>query len=99
MLSIQYHGIHGIHGQDIHGGRDPRTFRAAHREAQSFPLLRYWYRRAVRFDQRSGLLTAGLPLTVTELSRWTIHGSRDPVVGSGDLCDGILRQQNPVVDS
>ena len=34
-------------------------------QAQSFPLLRYWYRRAVRFDERSGLLTAGLPLTVT----------------------------------
>lgn len=37
-------------------------------QAQSFPLLRYWYRRAVRFDERSGLLTAGLPLTVT--SSW-----------------------------
>ncbi|CAK9108315.1 Hypothetical protein SCF082_LOCUS50384 [Durusdinium trenchii] len=35
------------------------------RKAQSFPLLRFWYRRAVRFDERSGLLTAGLPLLVT----------------------------------
>lgn len=35
------------------------------RKAQSFPLLRYWYRRACRFDERTGIITAGLPLTVT----------------------------------
>mmetsp|Transcript_75914 Transcript_75914/g.167533 ORF Transcript_75914/g.167533 Transcript_75914/m.167533 type:complete len:109 (-) Transcript_75914:161-487(-) len=42
------------------------------RKAQSFPLLRYWYRRAVRFDERSGLLTAGLPLTVTLFAAITV---------------------------
>mmetsp|Transcript_97597 Transcript_97597/g.119545 ORF Transcript_97597/g.119545 Transcript_97597/m.119545 type:complete len:109 (-) Transcript_97597:161-487(-) len=42
------------------------------RKAQSFPLLRYWYRRAVRFDERSGMLTAGLPLLVTLFAAITV---------------------------
>lgn len=34
------------------------------RKAQSNWWIRYWWRRTVRFERQTGLLTAGLPLTV-----------------------------------
>eukprot|EP00928_Gymnodinium_smaydae_P084816 TRINITY_DN68099_c0_g1_i1.p3 TRINITY_DN68099_c0_g1~~TRINITY_DN68099_c0_g1_i1.p3 ORF type:complete len:118 (+),score=22.09 TRINITY_DN68099_c0_g1_i1:92-445(+) len=33
--------------------------------AQRHPLLRYWWRRTLRFDKQTGMLTAGIPLAVT----------------------------------
>mmetsp|Transcript_84480 Transcript_84480/g.176798 ORF Transcript_84480/g.176798 Transcript_84480/m.176798 type:complete len:109 (-) Transcript_84480:46-372(-) len=35
------------------------------KRAQSHPWIRYWWRRSVRFDKRTGMLSAGIPLSIT----------------------------------
>merc|ERR1719436_2262449 len=42
------------------------------RRAQSHRLFRFYYRRVKRFDEQTGLLSAGLPLAVTMLATLTV---------------------------
>ncbi|CAE8590370.1 unnamed protein product [Polarella glacialis] len=42
------------------------------KRAQSFPLFTFWWRRMKRFDERTGMLTAGIPLTVTLFATITV---------------------------
>ncbi|CAE7453221.1 unnamed protein product, partial [Symbiodinium microadriaticum] len=42
------------------------------KRAQSFPFVRYWWRRALRFDERTGMLTAGIPLTIALFASITV---------------------------
>mmetsp|Transcript_36519 Transcript_36519/g.97264 ORF Transcript_36519/g.97264 Transcript_36519/m.97264 type:complete len:114 (-) Transcript_36519:426-767(-) len=42
------------------------------RKAQSHPWARYYWRRLLRFDRQSGMLTAGIPLTLTMLVTITV---------------------------
>mmetsp|Transcript_86976 Transcript_86976/g.246256 ORF Transcript_86976/g.246256 Transcript_86976/m.246256 type:complete len:110 (-) Transcript_86976:208-537(-) len=36
------------------------------------PFIRYWWRRVQRFEERTGMLTAGLPLAVTMIASLTV---------------------------
>merc|ERR1740121_1213941 len=42
------------------------------RQAQALPIVRYYYRRIKRFDEQTGMISAGLPLAVTMLATLTV---------------------------
>eukprot|EP00411_Alexandrium_monilatum_P075601 CAMPEP_0175559384 /NCGR_PEP_ID=MMETSP0096-20121207/36373_1 /TAXON_ID=311494 /ORGANISM="Alexandrium monilatum, Strain CCMP3105" /LENGTH=120 /DNA_ID=CAMNT_0016862583 /DNA_START=15 /DNA_END=378 /DNA_ORIENTATION=- len=42
------------------------------RRAQSHPWARYYWRRMLRFDDQTGMVTAGFPLAITMLATITV---------------------------
>jgi len=42
------------------------------RKAQNNRYLRYWWRRALRFDERTAMLSAGFPLAITMVASITV---------------------------
>eukprot|EP00927_Polykrikos_kofoidii_P076039 TRINITY_DN72727_c0_g1_i1.p1 TRINITY_DN72727_c0_g1~~TRINITY_DN72727_c0_g1_i1.p1 ORF type:complete len:116 (+),score=18.12 TRINITY_DN72727_c0_g1_i1:107-454(+) len=42
------------------------------KRATGNPFIRYWWRRTLRFDRQTGLLSAGIPLAVTMVATITV---------------------------